>query len=63
MGISCLFLPMSFLGVGLSEPRTVLSTNERKSYFSFLGNMHIEFINMITIFRKTELLMENRKKI
>lgn len=62
LGISCLFLPMSFLGIGLSEPRTVLSANERKSDFSFLGNMHVEFINVITIFR-TELLMENREKV
>lgn len=53
LGIPCLFLPMSFLGIGVSEPRTVLSTNERKKrYFSFLGNMHVEFINMIQSLEK-----------
>lgn len=54
---------MSFLGIEFSEPRTVLSTNKIKKVISFLGNMHIEFINMITIFREAKILMETRKKI
>ena len=62
LGILCLFLPTSFLGIRPSEPRMVLSMSERKkSYFSFSGNMHIEFVNMITIFREAELLMKTDK--
>lgn len=33
LGIPCLFLPMSFLGIGLPEPRTVLRTNEEERLF------------------------------